>query len=101
MLVSQPTFTTMYLHLLPSRSDSSVMTGMLAIELAKATRAEATIASSEAEGIEGLIPVEEVEAPIETLRGKIILCGPTAVISIPKADAQLRIVLKNIAVARG
>ena len=78
-----------------------MMIGMLAIEVAEVTRAEATIASSEVEGIEGVIPVEEVEAPIETLRGKIILCGPTAVISIPKADAQLRIVLRNIAVARG
>ena len=78
-----------------------MMTEMLAREVAKATGAEVTIASSEGEAIEGIIPVEEVEAPIETLRGKLILCGPTAVISIPKADAQLRIVLKNIAVARG
>ena len=78
-----------------------MMTGMLAIEVAEATRAEATIASSEVEGIEGVIPVEEVEAPIETLRGKIILCGPTAEISILKADAQLRIVRRNTAVARG
>ena len=101
MLVSQPTFTTMYLHLLPSRSDSSVMTGMLAIEVAKATRAEATIASSEVEEIEGVIPVEEAEAPIETLKGRIIPCGPTAEISILKADAQLRTVRKSTAVARG
>ena len=78
-----------------------MMIGMLAIEVAEVTRAEATIASSEVEGIEGITPVEEVEAPIETLRGKLILCGPTAVISIPTADAQLRIVLKTIAVARG
>ena len=86
-----------YFHLLPLRGNSSVMIGMLAIE-AEVRGAEA---SSEVEGIEGIIPVEEVEAPIETLRGKIILCGPTAEISIPRADAQLRIVLKNIAVARG
>ena len=73
------------------------MIGMLAIE-AEVRGAEA---SSEVEGIEGVIPVEEVEAPIETLRGKIILCGPTAEISILTADAALRTARKSTAVARG
>ena len=78
-----------------------MMTGMLAIEVAEATRAEATIASSEVEGIEGVIPVEEAEAPIETLKGRIIPCGPTAEISILTADVALRTVRKSTAVARG
>ena len=86
-----------YFHLLPLRGNSSVMIGMLAIE-AEVRGAEA---SSEVEGIEGVIPVEEAEAPIETLKGRIILCGPTAEISILKADAQLRTVRKSTAVARG
>ena len=72
-----------------------MMIGMLAIE-AEVRGAEA---SSEVEGIEGIIPVEEVEAPIETLRGKIILCGPTAEISILTADVALRTAQKSIAVA--
>ena len=67
MPANQPTFTMMYLHLLPSRRDSSVMTGMLAREVAKATGAEVTIASSEVEAIEGVIPVEEAEAPTGTM----------------------------------
>ena len=74
---------------------------MLAIEVAEVTRAEATIASSEVEEIEGVIPVEEAEAPIGTLRGRIIPCGPTAEISILTADVVLRTAQKSIAVARG
>ena len=77
------------------------MTEMLAREVAKATGAEVTIASSEVEAIEGVIPVEEAEAPIETLKGRIIPCGPTAEISILTADAALRTAQKSIAVARG
>ena len=75
-----------------------MMIGMLAIEVAEVTRAEA---SSEVEGIEGVIPVEEAEAPIETLKGRIIPCGPTAEISILTADAALRTARKSTAVARG
>ena len=75
-----------------------MMIGMLAIEVAEVTRAEA---SSEVEGIEGVIPVEEAEAPIETLKGRIIPCGPTAEISILTADVALRTARKSTAVARG
>ena len=67
-----------YFHLLPLRGNSSVMIGMLAIE-AEVRGAEA---SSEVEGIEGIIPVEEAEAPTGTMGGGIILSGPTVEISI-------------------
>ena len=76
-----------------------MMTGMLAIEVAKATRAEATIASSEVEEIEGVIPVEE--APTGTMGGGTILSGPTVEISILTAGVVLRTAQKSIAVARG
>ena len=75
-----------------------MMIGMLAIEVAEVRRAEA---SSEVKGIEGVIPVEEAEAPIETLKGRIIPCGPTAEISILTADAALRTARKSTPVARG
>ena len=78
-----------------------MMTGMLAIEVAEATRAEATIASSEVEEIEGVIPVEEAEALIGTMGGRIIPCGPTVEISILTAGVVLRTAQKSIAVARG
>ena len=75
-----------------------MMIGMLAIEVAEVRRAEA---SSEVEGIEGVIPVEEAEAPIGTMGGRIIPCGPTVEISILTAGVVLRTAQKSIAVARG
>ena len=76
-----------------------MMTGMLAIEVAKATGAEVTIASSEVEAIEGVIPVEEAEAPTGTMGGGTILSGPTVEISILTAGVVLRTAQKSIAVA--
>ena len=76
-----------------------MMIGMLAIEVAEATRAEATIASSEVEEIEGVIPVEEAEAPTGTMGGGTILSGPTVEISILTAGVVLRTAQKSIAVA--
>ena len=43
-----------------------MMTEMLAREVAKATGAEVTIASSEDEATDGIIPVEEAEVPTGT-----------------------------------
>ena len=75
------------------------MTEMLAREVAKATGAEVTIASSEVEAIEGVIPVEEAEAPTGTMGGGTILSGPTVEISILTAGVVLRTAQKSIAVA--
>ena len=75
------------------------MTGMLAREVAKATGAEVTIASSEVEAIEGVIPVEEAEVLTGTTRGRTILSGPTVKTSILKADVVHPTAPKNIVAA--
>ena len=76
-----------------------MMTEMLAREVAKATGAEVTIASSEVEAIEGVIPVEEAEAPTGTMGGRIIPCGPTVEISILTAGVVHKTALRSIVVA--
>ena len=75
------------------------MTEMLAREVAKATGAEVTIASSEVEAIEGVIPVEEAEALIGTMRGRTILSGPTVETSILTAGVVHKTALRRIVVA--
>ena len=75
------------------------MTEMLAREVAKATGAEVTIASSEVEAIEGVIPVEETEALTGTMRGRTILSWPTVETSILTAGVVHKIAQKCIAVA--
>ena len=75
------------------------MTEMLAREVAKATGAEVTIASSEVEAIEGVIPVEEAEALTGTMRGRTILSGPTVETSILTAGVVHKIAQRSIAVA--
>ena len=76
-----------------------MMTEMLAREVAKATGAEVTIASSEVEAIEGVIPVEEAEALIGTMRGRTILSGPTVKTSILTAGVVHKTALRSIVVA--
>ena len=76
------------------------MTGMLAREVAKATGAEVTIASSEVEAIEGVIPVEEAEALTGTMRGRTILSGPTVETSILPVDVVQLTAQKSTVVAR-
>ena len=76
-----------------------MMTGMLAREVAKATGAEVTIASSEVEAIEGVIPVEEAEALTGTMRGRTILSGPTVETSILTAGVVHKIAQRSIVVA--
>ena len=76
------------------------MTELLASEVAKATGAEVTIASSEVEAIEGVIPVEEAEAPTGTMGGGTILSGPTVETSMLKADVVQLTAPRIIVVAR-
>ena len=76
-----------------------MMTEMLAREVAKATGAEVTIASSEDEAIEGVIPVEEAEVLTGTTRGRTILSGPTVKTSILKAGVVHPTAPKNIVAA--
>ena len=75
------------------------MTEMLAREVAKATGAEVTIASSEDEAIEGIIPLEEAEVPIGTTRGRTTLSGPTVKTSILMAGVVRPTAPKNIVAA--
>ena len=76
-----------------------MMTELLASEVAKATGAEVTIASSEGEAIEGIIPVEEAEVPTGTTRGRTTLSGPTVKTSILKAGVVHPTAPKNIVAA--
>ena len=76
------------------------MTELLAIEVAKAIRAEATIASRKGVAIEGSIPVEEAEGPTGTTRGRTTLSGLTVETSILKADVVQLTARRNIVVAR-
>ena len=76
------------------------MTELLASEVAKAIGAEVTIASSEDEATEGIIPVEEAEVPTGTTRGRTTLSGPTVKTSILKADVVQLTAPRSIVVAR-
>ena len=76
------------------------MTEMLAREVAKATGAEVTIASSEDEAIEGVIPVEEAEVTTGTTRGRTTLSGLTVETSILKVDVVQLTARRNTVVAR-
>ena len=75
-----------------------MMTELLAIEVAKAIGAEATIASREGVAIEGSIPVEE--DPTGTTRERTTLSGPTVETSILKADVVQPTAPRSIVVAR-
>ena len=72
------------------------MIGMLAIEVAEVRKAEA---SSEVEGIEGVIPVEEAEVPTGTTRGRTTLSGPTVKTSILTVGVVHKTALRSIVVA--
>ena len=76
------------------------MTELLAIEVAKAIGAEATIASREGVAIEGSIPVEEAEVPTGTTRGRITLSGLTVETSILPVDVVQLIAQRSTVVAR-
>ena len=77
-----------------------MMTELLAIEVAKAIRAESTIASRKGVGKEGSIPVEEAEVPTGTTRGRTTLSGLTVETSILKVDVVQLTARRNIVVAR-
>ena len=100
MPATLPTYTGMYLHLPPWKTDSSVIMAREATVVAVAIMAVATMAIRVVEANEGNLPVEEERRQTGTTRGRTTQSGHTAETSILPVAALQPTVPRNTVVVR-